>query len=118
MSRATTTTLPATSTHPAVISPPSLLSERQRYLQSLTPAERAARLRQVVQSFETARAAFEDSPHLVAHRHLATTCETIAEDLLETACAYLGDEVFQALLDAAFVVEEGLFDHEDERYLM
>ena len=98
--------------------PPSLYSDRQRYLASLKPPELQARLRQVAQRFEVARAAFEDSPDPTDHRHLAVTAETIAQDVLETACAFLGDIVFQTLLDAAYVVEEGLFDPDDDRYLM
>lgn len=117
-----TTTLPTINVETAIRSttriPSSSLSDRQRYLASLTPTDLQTRLHQVAHRFEVARAAFEDSLSLSDHRHLATTCETIAQDVLETACAVLGDAVFQTLLDAAYVVEEGLFDPDDERYLM
>jgi hypothetical protein len=114
----TTTIQTGTTTLGARSIPRGLLSDRQQYLASLSAADLKARLHYVAQRFEVACVAFEDSPDPQNHRHLAATAETIAQDVLETACALLGDTVFQALLDAVYAVEESLFDPDDDLYLI
>lgn len=110
------TAAPSTNTHLLILS--SSLSKRQKQLAALTTPELCSRLSSVALAFEKARNRFEQNQVLTDHRYLASVCETIAADLLETTCAYLGAEVFQAVLDANYVAEEGLISDGDERYLM
>jgi hypothetical protein len=110
------TTALSTGTRPRTLS--SSLSKRQKNLAALTTLELGRRLSAVAIAFEKARNRFEQNQVLTDHRYLASVCETIAADLLETTCAYLGAEVFQAVLDANYVAEEGLISDGDERYLM